>query len=127
MTIKYHENSRELQRACLQDVQEMLSDFSPLLEYNNLNKVLELENISLFLDNDTYHEIWVDKDIEDYQLKNQQIKKIINKFFNKIDNDNIYEIVSGIDGIYIDNFWYLFNSNRLYEEVSNQNLIDCNI
>lgn len=121
MTIKYHENSRELQRAYLQDVQEMLSNFTPLLEYDNLNKVLELENISLFLDNDTYHEIWVDKGIEDYQLKNQQIKKIINKFFNKIDNDNIYEIVSDIDAIYIDNFWYLFNSNKLCEKVSNQN------
>ncbi|WP_299989335.1 hypothetical protein [uncultured Pontibacter sp.] len=85
---------------------------------DDINKILELYNIKLFIDNEVYLRSWSEGEINAFKQKVLEYGKSIGQFMSKIDDNNVLtyhkELVSG----YIESFWRLVNDQKIYKKVS---------
>lgn len=82
-----------------------------------INDILEMFNILKLFQNDILKQ--VEKETSDL-CKNSKnlINKIIGKYCNKINNDNVNRILVEIDDIYIEDFFELIDKYKIYERIS---------
>lgn len=82
-----------------------------------INDILEMFNILKLFQNDILKQ--VEKETSDL-CKNSKnlISKIIGKYYNKINNDNVNRILVEIDDIYIEDFFELIDKYKIYERIS---------
>ena len=82
-----------------------------------INDILEMFNILKLFQNDILKQ--VEKETSDL-CKNSKnlINKIIGKYYNKINNDNVNRILVEIDDIYIEDFFELIDKYKIYERIS---------
>lgn len=102
----------------LLSIEEILNKFSEEFSYEEINQIIEFYNIKCFFDNEVYPLYWAE------ELKNHYIKKVrlfskhIGKFFSKINESNIKEILGDIECNYMDDFWVLFGEYKVYNRIS---------
>lgn len=116
--IKYFGSNDNSIYMAFEESKPILDSFNSSLNYDDINKVIELYNI---------HCIFCSGRISDENLKpyihiKQQLMKPVALFFKSINNYNIAHYYDGLYFDYIDDFWTLFDKFRLYERISDETI-----
>ena len=130
--IKYYSSSDLSTGHNLIKCEEILNQFDEEKEYNDVNDVLELYNITLFFDNELKLLKWSDVEYENYKKISGKMKGKVYKFFSSIRNDNFKVMYDEVLFEYKDDFWLLFNDNigrlnidsKTFDDVLNSNHIN---
>lgn len=102
-----------------EDIKIFIDKFDHKKNYNDINDIIELYNIKLYIDCGNIEKFL--RDTCNYSLSeiNKTIWSKINLYFNNVSNDNIETIYSQInDFMYKEHFWDLFESCKLYNRIS---------
>lgn len=84
----------------------------------DINDLLELYNIKLYIDNEIYLKNWSQNDIETFKQKVLQYGKFIGTFMSRINDDNILTFHKELIFDYVESFWRLINDHKIYKRVS---------
>lgn len=104
--------------------EKIFKDFDEKKEYNEINDVIELYNISIFFDHEFKLLKWSDDEYESYKEIANKIKNKVYVFLNKITNDNFKEMYENVCFEYKDNFWTLFDKTINKLDVNEQSFND---
>lgn len=85
---------------------------------DEVNDIIEMYNIGLYFQNECRLIAWKDKEYSEYKARAATLCPIIAKYFNSITDDNIVQIVGALDHVYYDDFWALFESYKIYNQIS---------
>lgn len=102
-----------------EDIKIFIDKFDHKKNYNDINDIIELYNIKLYIDCGNIEKFL--RDTCNYSLSeiNKTIWSKINLYFNNVSNDNIETIYSQInDFMYKEQFWELFEKCKLYNKIS---------
>ena len=102
-----------------EDIKIFIDKFDHKKNYNDINDIIELYNIKLYIDCGNIEKFL--RDTCNYSLSeiNKTIWSKINLYFNNVSNDNIEIIYSQInDFMYKEQFWELFEKCKLYNKIS---------
>jgi hypothetical protein len=101
-----------------------LSKAEPILRrdiqsiHENINDVIELYNIKLYIDNKLYLKTWTQDDIKDFNQKVIKYGNIVGQFMSKISDENFIAHYENLESGYINSFWELVNSQKIYKNIS---------
>jgi hypothetical protein len=95
-----------------------------LLNYTDINDILELYNIKKYIDNDLYLRDWSQEDIKDFKQKATEYGKVIGQFMSKIDDSNVVDLHEKILHAYVDSFWEIVNNQKVFKRISKSNFSD---
>ena len=90
---------------------------------SDVNDILELFNIKLFIDAGVYLNDWSKEDIENFTHKVVEYGKAIGQFMAKIDDNNILELHDQLIFEYTESFWRLVDNQKVFKRIS-PNLIE---
>lgn len=90
----------------------------PTLQVKNVNDVLELYAMHLILNTEIAKKSIDEKTYATYKQKVPNIFRLINCFFQQLQNDTYIEAMRKIDTSYLKLFWTLFTANKCYESIS---------
>lgn len=86
--------------------------------YSNVNEILELHNIKLYIDNDLSLKRWTQQDKHNFKLKVREYGSIVGRFMSKINDENAEIHCSNLLGNYVRTFWKLINNQKIYKQIS---------
>lgn len=91
------------------------------LDYD-INDILELYNITLYIDNECYLTRWTQEEISKIKLVCAKIKKTIGIFLSKIDDSNIEDNFSKIEkqNRYYDDFFEILEKYNIFKRISDE-------
>ena len=97
-------NNLELTRA-----EEILEAYDEGKEFEDINDIIELYNVKLFLDNHLALKKWTEEQIANYIKKTKTFGKVIVSFFRShfVENSAVYLFKDLYDG-YEQDFWDIF-------------------
>ncbi len=90
---------------------------------NDVNDILELFNIKLFIDARIYLNDWSNEDIEIYRHEVVKYGEAIGQFMAKLNDDNILGLHDQLIFEYIESFWKLVDNHKVFKRIS-PNLIE---
>jgi len=121
--IKFHSKEDLSAGYYLKKCEEILrADIKPT--YDNINDVMELYNIQLYIDAKLYLNNWTSQDIVQFEQKVNVFKKIIGRFLSNINDSNIIEYCKDLSFEYNNSFWYLIDNRNTYKQFSKTKLIE---
>ena len=91
-------------------------------DYEDINDVLELYNIKLYIDNELYLKGWSQDDIADFKQKVIEYGKTVGQFMSRIDDSNVISYYGELLRGYINSFWEVINNQKVYKKISSDNL-----
>lgn len=84
----------------------------------NINDILEYYNILKFFNDDILNR--VDSNIKNKCISSKPLlNKILNKYCSTINDKNIINIIDIVEWYYIDNFFEIINTYKVYEKITN--------
>ena len=101
-------------------VKEKLNNFDKNKRYQDIEDILELYNIRLFIENKIFLKTWEESQIIEYKNKLYDIDVILKNFFIKINDKNITEILSKLKILYSDDFWELFEKYEVFKKINKE-------
>lgn len=84
----------------------------------NINDILEMHNIILYIENGLKLKTWTQEQIESYITQCKSIKNIIGRYFGNLTNENIIENYLQLEYNYRNDFWLLFEKYKLFNKIS---------
>ncbi len=90
-------------------------------DYEDINDVLELYNIKLYIDNELYLKSWSQGDIADFKQKVSEYGKIVGQFMSSINDNNVIDYYEELLRGYINSFWEIINNQKIYKHISSDN------
>lgn len=84
----------------------------------DINDVIELYNIYLYLKNEIKLIKWTEEDYKKYKVYSNHLKSFSFEYFNSFNDNNILSSISFLNRDYNSNFWELFNYCKLYNKIS---------
>lgn len=104
----------------LKSVVELLENFDENKTGRDINDILELYNVYLYVDDLALpRDLGQDK-VEKFVNLKPEILKAISSFFNTITEENILETIQDVGFDYHDDLLKLFATHKLYERVSSE-------
>lgn len=104
---------------CLREVAKELDCFDFSSESTaNINRILELHNIALYIENDCLLSEWDEETIEKYKNAVKKIRGVIGRYFSNICEDNIVDIYSSVNAQYFEDFWILIGKHNTLDNIS---------
>ena len=101
----------------------LLKSYNSEIDYNDINDIIELYNLRLYIENSVIKNIFRDP----YVFIDETSKNIwskINLFFNKLSDSNIEGFYNNIEDYkYVEHFWDLFEKCNAYKIIS-QNVFE---
>ncbi|WP_348255322.1 hypothetical protein [Vibrio parahaemolyticus] len=88
------------------------------LKPNNINDVLELYNIKLYIDNEVYLKKWSLTEIETFRERVREYGSYVGVFISKISDENVLSYHEELIFEYIDTFWLLINNQKVFKNIS---------
>ncbi|WP_111672816.1 hypothetical protein [Algoriphagus litoralis] len=88
----------------------------------DINDLLELYNIKLYIENEVYLKNWSQNDIKTFKRKVLQYGKFIGTFMSRIDDDNILKFHNDLIFDFVESFWRLINDQKVYKRISSQKI-----
>ncbi|HIF9437391.1 TPA: hypothetical protein ACX6SL_001510 [Photobacterium damselae] len=85
---------------------------------NNINDVLELYNIKLYIDNEVYLKNWSITEIETFRERVREYGDYVGGFISKINDDNILAYYKELIFEYVETFWLLINNKKVFKKIS---------
>lgn len=104
----------------LERAEDVINQFQENIEYSNINQIIEFYNIQCFFRNKIFLLKWNDVKKEKYNEIVQKFSKHIGKFYSKINDYNLGQILKEVDFNYVDDFWVLFDKYKVYKRISSQ-------
>lgn len=101
----------------LKKVEQILMTFNENSDFD-INDILEMHNIILYIENDLKLETWTQEQIESYRTQCKSIKNIIGRYFGNLTNENIIENYLRLEYDYRNDFWFLFEKYKLFNKIS---------
>lgn len=91
-----------------------------IAEFANItiNDAIEFYEIKKYFDIKTQLSTWSKEEFEKYSSKSKRIYSYCLRFFNTINNDNIFEEYQKVDCDYKSSFWELFEKCQLFKKIS---------
>lgn len=121
--IKFHSKEDLSVGYYLKKCEEILrADIKPT--YDDINDVIELYNIQLYIDAKLYLNSWTNEDIEGFEQKVNLVKKIIGRFLSNINDGNIIEYCKELSFEYNNSFWNLIDNRNTYKQFSKQKIVE---
>lgn len=105
--IKYYSSSDLSSGHNLNKCEEILKKFDEKNEYNDINDILELYNISLFFDHDIKLLKWSESEYQKYKIISKQMKSKCYIYFDSINKYNLKTLYGTASFEYRNNFWTL--------------------
>lgn len=96
----------------------IINSFDINKDYENINEILELFNIKKFFDYKITLTTWTEEEVQNYNSIVKEFSKAIGKFLSKINKNNLSDIYSKIDYVYIEDFWNVFQEYKVYKRIS---------
>lgn len=84
----------------------------------NINDILELHHIKLYIDNKVYLKSWSKDNIKTFTERVHEYGKAIGKFISSINDDNIITYFDDLIFEYIESFWLLINNQKVFKHIS---------
>lgn len=91
--------------------------------YTDINEVLELYNLKKYIDCSLYLKSWSQDDIANFKKKATEYGKVVGKFMNTLDYDNIEYLYENIIDEYTHSFWELVNNQHRYKCISKHSFV----
>jgi hypothetical protein len=91
-------------------------------DYEDINDVLELYNIKLYIDNKLYLKSWSLEDIALFKQKVSEYSKVAGQFMSNINDNNVVKYYEELFRGYINSFWEIVNNQKIYKQISSNNL-----
>ncbi|WP_058990064.1 hypothetical protein [Anaerococcus rubeinfantis] len=83
---------------------------------NNINYILELYNVHLLIKSDVRLTSWSDEYYNNIKIKSNGIMRVVAKYFNNIELDDISNFYDDISYLYLDNLWEIISKFKIYEK-----------
>ena len=102
-------------------VENVLNAFTIENESRDINDVIELYQVKLYIDSDVYNNDWGKEKTHTYKNKTSKIWNIINMYFNNVTDSDVivfFDIIENVD--YIRGFWQLIEKCKVYNKISNE-------
>lgn len=122
--VKFYNNADLCCGYSLEKAETILQAFCLADEFSDINRVIELFNIKLFFDQGLRLKKWTDADFEHYKRITKEFDRIIAVFFSRLDNDSFLKRLEEVAVNYIDDFWFLISSFKVYERISKDAFIN---
>ena len=112
----------------------IIKNFDVTVQYDDINKIIELYNIKKFFDNGLYLPSWDEKTRVEYTNIVKKFNRVIGKFFSTINGDNLVGFFNNVQFEYRLDFWDLieyFNvhtritSNQFFDIIKSPNVLHC--
>lgn len=87
-------------------------------DYNNINDIIELYNIQLYIENELYLKSWSKEDIKQFEQKADEFRKTVGSFISNIKDDNIVHFSQELSWEYNSQFWQLIDNRNVYKQIS---------
>ena len=97
--------------------EEMVNKYAAGEGPRDVNYLIELYNVKLHIDSGVYLKRWSQSDIERYKQVMIRLYPKVARFFKSLSEENFLETLDAVHRIYIDDFWDLFESFKLYENI----------
>ena len=101
----------------LKKVEQILMTFNENSDFD-INDILEMHNIILYIENGLKLKTWTQEQIESYITQCKSIKNIIGRYFGNLTNENIIENYLRLEYDYRNDFWSLFEKYKLFNKIS---------
>ncbi len=105
----------------IKEVEKKLDNLREDTQYKDIEDILELYNVKLFIENDIFLKTWTKFQIENYKNKISFIDFILKDFFLRINNLNIIDIIANLSVMYSNDFWKLFEKYEIYRKIEEEN------
>ena len=102
-------------------VESILRSFENNVIISDINEVIELYHVTLFIDNGIFADSWTESDVNEFKQKSIAIKGVVCKHFNQFTGLEVPEIYDQLDYNYQTTFWEIISKYKLW------NLLDNNI
>ncbi|MFP4023006.1 MAG: hypothetical protein ACLFVR_00665 [Thiohalospira sp.] len=97
--------------------ENVLSNFKDDNEYD-INDIIELYQVKLYIDNEIFLKKWTKVDIEDIKEKCKRIWSVIITFWQKINGDNISVLFNHLECWTLqDSFWEITEKLKVYKNI----------
>ena len=102
----------------LQDAEPILRGFNPAVPHTDVNEVLELFNIQLYIEAGCGLRSWTEQDEVSFKDTVRSFKPFIVAYVNALDDGNFEEEYGTVEDALKPSFWKVFALYRSYERVS---------
>lgn len=85
---------------------------------SDINDVLELYNIKLYIDNKLYLNSWSKSEVEVFKEKVKEYGEIIGNFISKINDSNVLNYHERLIFGYEESFWLLIENYKVFKNIS---------
>lgn len=114
--VKYYSNNDLSLGWNLEKSEEIIQSIDFYKTDNNINYILELYNVHLLIKSDARLTSWSDEHYNNIKIKSNGILRVVAKYFNNIELDDISNFYDDISYLYLDNLWELISKFRIYEK-----------
>jgi hypothetical protein len=106
----------------LKKAEPILFGFDKSKKYD-INDIIELYQIKLYIDSDLFLPKWNEKDIEQIRNNMNDISNTIINFWKTINNENIINLFKDVVREFQDSFWELIEKYETYKKISSNNFV----
>lgn len=99
--------------------ESILIDFNPS-DSLEVNDIIELYHVKLFIDNGLFLPGWTEKEIESHRKTIGRIWSTIAKFWEGVNNENFLEHHKSLELDYRPGFWILVEKFKVYKRISTE-------
>ena len=99
-------------------VANIIENFNAEQKITDINEILELYNIQLFISNKIYPTHWDEQQRKNYTEVAKLFSKTIGIFFSEININLLDQFFETLEYDYRDDFWELIEKYTVYEKVS---------
>lgn len=92
-------------------------------DFSDINKVLELYNVKVFLEDKNNVPMWTEEAYKKYKVQIKDIIKRVREFYDTITEENIVSIYHHCNEIFWDDFWLFFFKFGTYKIINNKNMV----
>lgn len=104
----------------LERAEKVIGQYNDEMDYTDINQIIEFYNIKCLLENDIFLSRWGQEEIKKYKKMVITFSKRIGIFWSKINESNLIEELEKTKINYVDDFWVLVDSYKVYERLTSQ-------
>ena len=99
-------------------ITNIIENFNSKTKITDINEIIELYNIQLFILNEIYSADWDEQKCKKYNDDVMLFSNTIGIFFSEINVDYIDQLFEILENDYSDDFWVLIQKYKVYEKFS---------
>lgn len=104
----------------LERAEKVIGQYNDEMDYTDVNQIIEFYNIKCLLEKDIFLSRWGQEEIKKYKKMVITFSKRIGIFWSKINESNLIEELEKTKINYVDDFWVLVDSYKVYERLTSQ-------